>query len=94
MIKTWKDEEAKTLFERGKSRKIPQNILKVALRKLVMIDAAMSLDEIGIAPASNLKRHKHGPKVGLWSIRVNDQWRIVFDWKDGHAYEVEITDYH
>jgi proteic killer suppression protein len=94
MIKTWNDEDTRVLFERGKSRKIAQNIQKVALRKLVMIDQATSLDDIGSAPGNNLKQHKFQKHAGKWSIKVNDQWRIVFDWRDGNAYEVEITDYH
>jgi proteic killer suppression protein len=94
MIKTWSDEETRQLFDRQKSRKIAQNIQKVALRKLHQLNAATQLNDLAEPPANNLKFHKVGANAGHWSIKINDQWRLVFDWKDGNAYEVAISDYH
>lgn len=63
------------------------------LRKLVAVDAAEVLDDLRVPPGNRLEKLK-GDRVGQHSIRVNDQWRICFRWKDGDAYDVEIVDYH
>lgn len=73
--------------------KIPQNIWPVAVRKLDLLNAAAVLSDLKVPPANRLEALK-GALKGKWSIRVNDQYRIVFVFKDGNAYNVEITDYH
>ena len=63
------------------------------LRKLVVVDAAEVLDELRLPPGNRLEKLK-GQRLGQYGIRVNDQWRISFRWRDGNAYDVEIVDYH
>jgi len=63
------------------------------LRKLVALDAADSLDDLRVPPGNRLEKLK-AERVGQYSIRVNDQWRVCFGWKDGDAHDVEIVDYH
>ena len=65
----------------------------MALRKLRMLDAATRLDELRVPPGNRLEALK-GDRAGQFSIRINDQWRVCFRWQDGHAYDVEIVDYH
>lgn len=94
MIKTWNDEAARELFARGKSKAIPQNILKVALRKLQNVDAATKITDLASNPGNRLNLHDRGKFAGKWCIRINNQWRLFFRWEDGNAYEVEIDDSH
>ena len=63
------------------------------MRKLLLIEGAMVLEDLRIPPANRLEKLK-GNRAGQYSIRINDQWRICFEWRDGHAYKVEIVDYH
>lgn len=63
------------------------------LRKLVAVDAAEELDDLGLPPGNRLEKLR-GDRAGQYSIRVNEQWRICFRWKDGNAYQVQIVDYH
>jgi proteic killer suppression protein len=70
-----------------------KNIERVALRKLRQIDASTELRELASPPGNRLEA-SHGNRKGQHSIRINDQWRICFVWREGDAYEVEITDYH
>lgn len=63
------------------------------LRKLVALDAAESLDDLRIPPGNRLEQLR-GDRAGQYSIRVNDQWRVCFRWRDGDAYDVELVDYH
>jgi proteic killer suppression protein len=63
------------------------------LRKLGLVDAAERLEDLRVPPGNRLEKLK-GRRAGQHSIRVNDQWRICFHWKDGNAYDVEIVDYH
>lgn len=93
MVKSWADPEALKLFNLRRSKKLPGDLQRVAARKLRMLDAAVSLEDLRIPPANRLEKLK-GDREGQWSIRVNDQWRVCFSWRDGHAYEVEIVDYH
>lgn len=74
-------------------KKFPPNIQQVALRKLRMLHRAVNVVDLRIPPANRLEK-LHGNRAGQWSIRVNDQWRICFDWQDGDALNVEIVDYH
>jgi len=68
-------------------------IERSALRKLDMLDAAPDLGTLSTLPGNRLERLK-GDRKGEYSVRINEQWRICFEWRDGHAYEVEIVDYH
>ena len=95
MIRSFKDKETEKIFHQEYSKKLPGNIQKVALRKLMMIDAAEKLSDLRIPPANHLEA-LDGDLIGKWSIRINDQWRIVFIPSDGgRDYDdVEIVDYH
>lgn len=93
MIKSFACKETERLFERQFSRKLPQSIQRVARRKLEILDAAGVLQDLRIPP-SNLLEKLSGDRKGQHSIRINDQWRICFEWQSGDAYNVEITDYH
>ena len=93
MIKSFKDKEAEKIYSRDRSRKLPPDIQQVALRKLRMINNAKSVNDLRIPPANRLEKLS-GSRAGQYSIRINDQWRICFAWKDGDAVDVEITDYH
>lgn len=93
MIKSFKNRETEKIYNREVSLKLPQNIQQVALRKLRMINNAKGVNDLRIPPANRLEK-LGGEREGQYSIRINEQWRICFIWKDRDAYEVEITDYH
>ena len=93
MIKSFACKEAKKWFNREFSRKLPQDIQRVARRKLEILDAAEVLQDLRIPPSNRLKKLS-GDRKGQYSIRINDQWRICFEWRRGDAYNVEIADYH
>lgn len=93
MIKSFKNEETRLIYDRLRSRRLPTDIQQVALRKLRMINNATSLNDLRVPPANRLEKLT-GDRAGQYSIRINDQWRICFRWEEGNAYEVEITDYH
>ena len=93
MIKTFRDKETEKIFNRQFSGKLPQNIQRVARKKLVILDAVSGLNDLRIPPGNQLEALT-GDRKGQHSIRINDQWRICFKWTDGDAYHVEITDYH
>ena len=93
MIKSFKDPETEKIFFRERSGKLPGNIQQIALRKLRMINTAQNINDLRIPPANRLEKLS-GDRAGQYSIRINDQWRICFLWKEGDAYHVEITDYH
>ena len=93
MIRSWADAEAEKIFNLQRSRKLPTDIQRVALRKLLMLDAAVTIQDLTIPPANRLEKLK-GDREGQWSIRINDQWRVCFAWREGNAYDVEIVDYH
>ncbi|MCG2783730.1 MAG: type II toxin-antitoxin system RelE/ParE family toxin [Anaerolineae bacterium] len=93
MIKTFKDAPTQKIYQRQPSRKLPPDIQQVALRKLRMINNATSLTDLRIPPANRLEKLS-GDRAGQWSIRINDQWRICFVWRESDACDVEIVDYH
>ena len=95
MIRSFADKETEKIYNQQYSRKLPENIQRVALRKLMMIDAAEKLSDLKIPPANRLEALS-GDRVGQWSIRINDQWRIVFvPSENGRYYDnVSIVDYH
>jgi proteic killer suppression protein len=93
VIKSFRGRETKKLFHREYHRKLPQDVQKVAMRKVWMIDAAPDLNSLRVPPGNRLEALS-GHRLGQHSIRINDQWRICFRWHDGNAYDVEIVDYH
>lgn len=93
MIRTFKDKETEKVYNQIFSRKLPNSIQKTALRKLIMIDNAEALEDLKVPPANRLEALK-GERLGQHSIRINDQFRICFVFKEGDFYDVEITDYH
>lgn len=92
MIKTFASKEARALFEGRRVRRWIR-IETVAMRKLAMLNRAAKLDDLRIPPANRLETLR-GDRAGQYSIRINDQFRICFTWKDGEACDVEIVDYH
>ena len=93
MIRNFKDKETQKIFERQRSRKLPSEIQQVALRKLRMLNRAETLQDLRVPPANRLERLA-GNRKHQYSIRINDQWRICFEWQDGDSLNVEIVDYH
>jgi proteic killer suppression protein len=93
MIKSFKDAETEKVFSRRLSLRLPMDIQQTALRKLRMLNNAVSLDDLRIPPANRLEKLS-GDRAGQYSIRINDQWRICFEWREGDAFRVEIADYH
>jgi len=93
MIQSFASAETERFFATGKSRRLPQNILKRAAMRLTQLDGATSLDDLRIPPSNRLEALAHDRK-GRWSIRINDQWRICFRFEKGDAFDVEIVDYH
>jgi toxin HigB-1 len=93
MIRSFKCSETEKVYKRIISRRLPQDIQRVALRKLWLLDAAVDLKELRIPPNNRLETLS-GDRKGQHSIRINRQWRICFRWRSGDAFEVEIVDYH
>ena len=93
MIKSFKDRGAESLFRREPVRRLGSDLQRTALRKLRMLDAATTLDDLRVPPANRLEKLK-GDRAGQHSIRINRQWRICFRWRSGDAHDVEIVDYH
>jgi toxin HigB-1 len=93
MIKGFKDKEAEGLFNRKPSRKLLSEIQRFGFRKLRMLHRAKTLEDLRIPPGNRLEALK-GDRLGQYSIRINDRWRICFIWEQGDIYEVEIVDYH
>lgn len=93
MIRSFRDKETERVFLRETRTKFGRAIQRAALRKLLILDAAETLDDLRVPPGNRLEKLS-GNRAGQYSIRVNDQWRICFRWKDGDAHDVEIVDYH
>lgn len=93
MINSFADKSTAAIFEGMQVKRLPPNIQSIARRKLKLIDAATQVDQLRIPPGNRLEQLS-GNRAGQWSIRINDQWRICFKWHEGHAWEVEIVDYH
>jgi proteic killer suppression protein len=93
MIQTFAGKESERPFNREPVKRFPPPVQRPALRKLLILDAAESVDDLRNPPGNRLEK-LHGDREGQYSIRVNDQWRVCFRWDAGDAYEVEITDYH
>ena len=93
MIKTFADKEAEKIFNRQRSRKLPASIPRKGRMKLEILDAAVAVEDLRIPPGTRLEKLTVD-REGQHSIRINQQWRICFRWKNGDAYDVEIVDYH
>ena len=93
MIKTFADKETQQLYIKGKSKRLPPNLVRRAIRRLEYVHWAININDLKVPPSNRLHALK-GDRKGQYSISINDQWRICFRFIDGDAYDVEITDYH
>jgi toxin HigB-1 len=93
MIRSFADGETEAIWQGFHSRRLPGDIQAVALRKLRLINQARQPGDLRVPPGNRLEALK-GSREGQWSIRINGQWRICFQWRDGDAENVEIVDYH
>ena len=93
MIKTFANKETELLFCEGESKKLPPDVVRRAIRKLDMLDAAQVVSDLRVPPGNRLHALQ-GNRSGQFAIAVNNQWRICFSFEDGYAYDVEICDYH
>lgn len=93
MIQSFKCRETERFFHGQFSRRLPTEIQRIAARKLEMLNAANELNSLWAPPSNRLEKMK-GERSGQYSIRINDQWRLCFIWKNGDAHQVEIVDYH
>ena len=93
MIQSYRDKDTQAVAERQRVTTLPQDIQRLAQRKLMMLNNAMNINDLRVPPGNRLEALS-GDREGQHSIRINDQWRICFVWSDGSAYQVEIVDYH
>ncbi|MCX6077925.1 MAG: type II toxin-antitoxin system RelE/ParE family toxin [Chloroflexi bacterium] len=93
MIRSFKDDETRKIFNRLWSSKLPKDMQNTAYRKLAMLHSANALVNLQSPPGNRLEKLR-GDRIGQYSIRINDRWRICFDWRDEDAHNVEIVDYH
>jgi len=93
MIKSFKCAETEKIFDREFSKKLPQNIQRAAYKKLLMLNRAQNLNDLKVPPNNRLEALDKDRR-GQHSIRINDQWRVCFIWRDNEAHDVEIVDYH
>ncbi len=93
MIKSFTGKETLKIWEGTQSKKLPADIQNVARRKLRMINNAQNINDLRIPPANHLEKLS-GNLEGFYSIRINKQWRIIFNWENDNAFNVEIVDYH
>ena len=96
MIVSFQDRATEDLFHgrsTSRARRFPSNIRRTAERKLDLVNNAGALQDLRVPPGNRLEA-LHGDLSGFYSIRVNDQWRLVFRWEGNHAHEVSLTDYH
>ena len=93
MIVSFRDADTEQLWQTGQSRRIPANLRMRALKKLFVLHASVTLDNLSVPPGNRLEA-LHGQRKGQHSIRINDQYRICFVWREGNAHDVEIVDYH
>ena len=93
MIRTFSDKRTREVFERNYVKAFSPDLQRSALRKLEILNAALTLEDLRVPPGNRLEKLS-GDREGEYSIRINDQYRICFVWKEGNAYDVEITDYY
>jgi proteic killer suppression protein len=93
VIRRFADRDTERLWRRLVVRRWASTLQRVSYRKLLLLDAAASLNDLNAPPGNRLEKLA-GERAGQYSIRVNDQWRVCFVWRETDAYEVEIVDYH
>lgn len=93
MIKSFRDRDTERLFAREPVRRFPADVRRAMLRKLVAVDAAETLEDLRVPPGNRLEKLR-GDRLGQYSIRVNEKWRVCFRWQGADAFEVAIVDYH
>lgn len=93
MIRSFRDKDTQSVFLRERSRRLPIEVQRIAQRKLAILHAAESEQDLRVPPGNRLELLT-GDREGQHSIRINDQWRICFRWGDGDTFDVEIVDYH
>ncbi len=93
MIASFRDKETERLWRSGKGRRLPADLHRRAFKKLAILNAAVRLENLKVPPGNQLEPLS-GSRAGQHSIRVNDQYRVCFVWRDGNAFDVEIVDYH
>jgi len=94
MLQTFGDKETERLFQREPVKKFPPTVQRPALRKLLLLDAAESLDDLRVPPGNRLEKLRGNRSGQYYSIRINDQWRLCFRWEAGDAFDVAMKDYH
>ena len=93
MIRSFRGKVATALWAGQHAARFPADLVRIAQRKLRMVDAATTVTDLRQPPGNRLEPLR-GDRIGQWSIRINDQWRVCFRWHDGNAEDVEIVDYH
>jgi len=93
VIKSFANKQTESVYQRQIDKHLPKEMQQAALRKLRMLNNAKSIQDLRAPPGNRLETLK-GERAGQYSIRINDQWRVCFEWRNDNAYEVEITDYH
>jgi proteic killer suppression protein len=93
VLRSFADKETERVWQRRRARKLAQDVQRAALRKLLILDAAETLDDLRVPPGNRLEKLK-GNRAGFYSVRINQQWRICFRWTEAGPENVEIVDYH
>jgi len=93
MTASFRDKETERLWQSGKSRRLPADLCRGAFRKLAILNAAVRLENLKVPPGNQLEALR-GDRAGQHSIRINQQYRVCFVWRNGHAFDVEIADHH
>ena len=92
-MRSFADKETERVWHRKRVRKLDQGVQRAALRKLLILDAAETLDDLRVPPGNRLEKLK-GDRAGSHSVRINQQWRVCFRWSDAGPEDVQIVDYH
>ena len=93
MIRSFKSKETEKVWNGERSNKLPMEVQKVGRRKLRMLNNSIDINDLRVPPSNRLEKLS-GNVTGFYSIRINDQWRIIFKWSEGHSFDVQIIDYH
>jgi proteic killer suppression protein len=93
VLRSFADKETERVWQRRRVRKLAQDVQRAALRKLLILDAAETLDDLRVPPGNRLEKLK-GNRAGSYSVRINQQWRICFRWTEAGPEGIEIVDYH
>jgi proteic killer suppression protein len=93
VIVSFRDRETERLWRSGKSRRLPAELWRRAFQKLAILNAAITLENLQVPPGNQLEALR-GDRAGQHGIRINDQYRVCFVWRNGNAFDVEIVDYH